>query len=75
MIAKFFLEDIKLYIDNFKDIKNYKKLCVEKGEININLCTKFMNLINRCYSKNAGQKDLPFCEKKITDKNPIIIIF
>lgn len=49
MIAKFFLEDIKLYIDNFKDIKNYKKLCVEKGEININICSKFMNLINRGY--------------------------
>ena len=47
MIAKFFLEDIKLYIDNFKDIKNYKKLRVEKGEINI--CTKFMNLINFGY--------------------------
>ena len=45
MIAKFFLEDIKLYIDNFKDIKNYKKLCVEKGEININICSKFMPII------------------------------
>ena len=44
IISKFFLEDIKLNFDNFKDIKNYKKLSVEKGEINI--CTKFMNLIN-----------------------------
>ena len=44
IISKFFLEDIKLNFDNFKDIKDYKKLRVEKGEINI--CTKFMNLIN-----------------------------
>ena len=65
--------NLVLKLINFKNIKNYKKLRVEKGEINI--CTKFMNLINRCYSKNAGQKDLPFCEEKITDKNPIIIIF